>query len=425
MDEILEAEHRAQVRKILESASFRTSAIHRDLFSYLAEKSLSGQADSLKEYTVGVDCLGKPAAYDPRRDSSVRMHGARLRQKLAEYYRSEGTADTVTIDLPKGGFKLVFESRTNPRPPAETLSPILPAAELRKPPIRYLIAGLCALGLAIYGWISLRSPGSPAQSLELLSPELQQIWGPLLSSERRVAVCLSVPVFASVPGFNGVVGPFPGEWEKILKSPGLNVAKDAFHTKEASPSYDYTDVGTAIGAFRMGQFLARLSTNVLITRGDLVSLPELGMDNVVYLGSPKGNPQIQAISGMRQFAVDDGGVRNLQPSPGQPEYLPDQKAEGQVGFPEAHALITLAPGPNGSGLFLYLMGNSESAILATVNTVTDPTIAHNIFSHLKRPDGKLPRYFQLVITVKSMEDMPIDISYATHKELSGVAPGAR
>jgi hypothetical protein len=40
-----------------------------------------------------------------------------------------------------------------------------------------------------------------------------------------------------------------------------------------------------------------------------------------------------------------------------------------------------------------------------------------VFANLKRPDGKLPRYFQVVLSVKSMEDMPIDISYATHKEL--------
>ena len=45
------------------------------------------------------------------------MHVARLRQKLAEYYRTEGAADPIVLDLPKGGFKMVFEARPALAPP--------------------------------------------------------------------------------------------------------------------------------------------------------------------------------------------------------------------------------------------------------------------------------------------------------------------
>ena len=85
--------------------------MHRNLLQYLAEKSLSGTADSLKEYTVGLDVFAKPASYDPRQESVVRMHVARLRQKLAEYYRTEGVDDPVIVDVPKGGFRVTFETR--------------------------------------------------------------------------------------------------------------------------------------------------------------------------------------------------------------------------------------------------------------------------------------------------------------------------
>src|ERR1700677_4844794 len=104
-------ESRAQVERILQSRIFRASEVLRHLFGYLAEKSLDGTADGLKEYTIGLDALGKPATFDPRQESVVRMHTARLRQKLAEYYRTEGIDDPVIIDLPKGGFKITFEPR--------------------------------------------------------------------------------------------------------------------------------------------------------------------------------------------------------------------------------------------------------------------------------------------------------------------------
>src|SRR5580698_7158486 len=103
-----------QVQRIVQSKAFRTSEVHRNLLQYLAEKSLSGTADSLKEYTVGLDVFGKPASYDPRQESVVRMHVGRLRQKLAEYYRSEGADDPILVDVPKGGFKVTFETREIP-----------------------------------------------------------------------------------------------------------------------------------------------------------------------------------------------------------------------------------------------------------------------------------------------------------------------
>src|SRR5208282_6306588 len=101
----------AQIQRILQSKTFRTSEVHKHLLTYLAEKSLAGEADGLKEYTVGLDVFAKPATYDPRQESTVRMHVGRLRQKLAEYYRTEGVDDLVVVDLPKGGFKVTFEPR--------------------------------------------------------------------------------------------------------------------------------------------------------------------------------------------------------------------------------------------------------------------------------------------------------------------------
>src|ERR1700677_3245563 len=94
------AANRAQVQRIIQSKAFRTSELHRNLLQYLSEKTLSGTADGLNEYMVGLDVFAKPASYDPRQESVVRMHVARLRQKLAEYSRTEGLDDPVMVDVP-------------------------------------------------------------------------------------------------------------------------------------------------------------------------------------------------------------------------------------------------------------------------------------------------------------------------------------
>src|ERR1700761_9813147 len=92
-------EAREQVDRILASDTLRTSEALRRLLRFLADKTFSGEADSLKEYTVGLDALGKPPTYDTRQDAGVRLQASRLRLKLEEYYRTEGRDDPLRIEM--------------------------------------------------------------------------------------------------------------------------------------------------------------------------------------------------------------------------------------------------------------------------------------------------------------------------------------
>jgi hypothetical protein len=107
----------AQLDRIIHSGAFRASVIHRVLLTYLVEKSLSGEGDSLKEYTVGLEVFREPTSYDPRTESTVRMHVARVRQKLAEYYQTEGISDRLIIGLPKAHSKSPLHIAWIPRAP--------------------------------------------------------------------------------------------------------------------------------------------------------------------------------------------------------------------------------------------------------------------------------------------------------------------
>src|SRR5579863_9296920 len=149
-----QAASQAQIQRILQSKAFRTSEVHKNLLSYLADKSLAGEADGLKEYTVGLDVFAKPSSYDPRQESTVRMHVGRLRQKLAEYYRTAGVDDAVIVDLPKGGFRVTFEPRPVPEPlPVAAVEP-LPAPALYRRPV-FLVASLL-VAIVFAGYFGLR-----------------------------------------------------------------------------------------------------------------------------------------------------------------------------------------------------------------------------------------------------------------------------
>ena len=69
---------REQVDRLVRSKTFEASEVHRHLLRYLAEKTIAGESDRLKEYVIGLEAFGKPPSYDPKRDSIVRRSQPRL-----------------------------------------------------------------------------------------------------------------------------------------------------------------------------------------------------------------------------------------------------------------------------------------------------------------------------------------------------------
>jgi hypothetical protein len=78
----------------------------------VVDQTLSGHGDTLKEYVIGTEVFDKPATFDPRCDSIVRVEARRLRRKLQAYYRGEGCDDPVAIELQSGSYVPRFCSRT-------------------------------------------------------------------------------------------------------------------------------------------------------------------------------------------------------------------------------------------------------------------------------------------------------------------------
>ena len=104
---------REQLGRILESGSFRASEQRRRLLTFLVDRILEGRREELKEYAIGVKALGRPASFDPRLDSIVRVQATHVRTRLRDYYNGPGRNDPILIDLPVGGYVPTFAYSTN------------------------------------------------------------------------------------------------------------------------------------------------------------------------------------------------------------------------------------------------------------------------------------------------------------------------
>src|SRR5262249_6400018 len=102
------------VREHLERALTGDVFGHSDrlkrLLRFVVEQTLEGKGDKLKEYTLGLEVFDRAPGFDPRVDSIVRVQASKLRDKLSEYYETEGRGEPVRIELPRGSYMPVFQT---------------------------------------------------------------------------------------------------------------------------------------------------------------------------------------------------------------------------------------------------------------------------------------------------------------------------
>ena len=102
---------REQLVRILSSGPFHQSQRRQQFLEYLVNETLAGRGERLKAYNVALAVFDRPETFDPVTDPLVRIEAARLREKLREYYGTDGQGDPIHIDLPKGTYTPHIEFR--------------------------------------------------------------------------------------------------------------------------------------------------------------------------------------------------------------------------------------------------------------------------------------------------------------------------
>lgn len=148
----------AQLEKILGSDDFVTSGRSASFLNYVVRKTLDGEVEKLKGYTIGVEVFNKPQDFNPDTDASVRVEATRLRKTLALYYHGVGKDDAIVIKIPKGGYKPTYYYRDQlpasetpeAEDAAEELYPVVAHSRKLYMIMAYAVFFLLGLGLTTY-----------------------------------------------------------------------------------------------------------------------------------------------------------------------------------------------------------------------------------------------------------------------------------
>ena len=175
-------------RQVADSETFQSAPTMRALLVYL----WNHQGEQLSEYAIATEALGRSPDFDPKSDSTVRVHIARLRAKLKEFNEAAGPAFPLRLALPLGRHELTWTYQ----PQHKSL-----VSKLRAIPRQYLWAvALSELVLALACIALLVQNHSLRASVPVPPPPLPRFWALFLMPGKSTMIVLPSPLyFFSVP----------------------------------------------------------------------------------------------------------------------------------------------------------------------------------------------------------------------------------
>jgi hypothetical protein len=182
-----------QLERLLVSPYFSHSKRFPNFLRFVVEHTLAGNADDIKERTLGIEIFGKDADYDTAADPIVRVTAAEIRKRVAQYYQEPAHGEELRITLPSGAYVPQFHSPKGGNiyglPEAETAAAdpaVHSALQASRPPRRWPLMPAAILVLAV-----LVAGGAYFAWQRATRSAFEFFWNPILTSSEPVLVCIA------------------------------------------------------------------------------------------------------------------------------------------------------------------------------------------------------------------------------------------
>lgn len=437
--EVLTAEEKqSAVAHVLTSRTLARCDQLKQFLRYVAEQEISGQGESITEYSIGVKALGRSEDFLPTEDSSVRTRAHALRKKLEEFYREEAPDELVRIQLPKGSYSPRF---VRVDPPLESVSPVVPVriidlpgestrgranGQLIRPAITFLLGLLVAAG----GMLLLRHPLAKAAVRSEIPAMLREAWGPLLEPDAAAMLVIATPPQLFLRDYADQARPLDPVWapdlpqdKDLLKWYGLwqpvtSHSKLLLHPNSNSPLW-----GDAAAAIEATATLSRYEVSNTLVRERLLKPYVLRDRNVMLFGRAEYSEAIRIKMNGLPFQIEYSSERrtfliaNRRPKHGEPAFY--EPGAGGDNDRDVYGLITVLPsdsaGETGKRTVVF-SGLTSGGTQAAYEFFGSPESLADLKSRFQR-DGmrSLPSSYQVVVKVNTDQTLPLRFRYQNHR----------
>lgn len=368
-----------QVQRIVGSNTFRSAPTLQMLLRFLATKALEEHPEEIKEYTIGVEALGRRQDFDPKTDPIVRVQVYRLRQKLKEYYDVEGSRDSVVIEIPRGHYLPRFElitplpsalhtvpaPRTESTREPETADKQSSSASRRSPILLLIAAAIAVMGFAAGFWTdhhrnAIQQDGRVV-SARVPSPNdaVNAFWSPFLEEDSSPIIAYADAIFL-LDGSSDLFRYRRGASDDRGAPVDLHVARQyasnpGLVARAGALYYDngYTGTGELQAVAMLTMLFTEMGATPTVESSYDITTSDLKQHNVILLGSPFQNVAVEQLPPSGDFLFVDpaslhdlwsGRIVNSHPRPNEkPVYQTERDPVTQI-LKADYALISFEPG---------------------------------------------------------------------------------
>lgn len=416
------------VQRIVSSRGFAKASQLRDILLYLSRRALEDEPKAIREEEVGRDALGRRADFNPQEDNIVRVQVRHLRQKLEEYFNTEGQDEPLILLIPKGTYVPQFVNRASfplqptaeRNDPAGPARPVLPGrypgteSDSVKPAHAWVWIGFLALLVAVLGVVSLvlwrqkeklRRATAPIQNL---LPNDDVLWSKMFAPGQETSIVLADNSLVTIQGIMGVEVPLDdysgGAYaDRMIDSVRERSMQAALRSIAIAQSTSLADVDTTV---RLMEVCRRYNGQCRIRYSRYLDPREFKTGNFILLGSRQSNPWDGLFEPQLNFYLDHDAkthryrIGNRSPRAGEQAYyasspspLPgDQQQYGSFpddkGVEESYAYLALVPNLSGTGYVLIISGIDMADTEAAGELVTSPSFSTTLLSILSSKGGK-------------------------------------
>lgn len=399
---------RALVTRILASDTFQRTPRLRELLTFITQRALDGQSDSLNEREIGCSVFSRAADYNHNDDNIVRVQVRQLRLRLEEYFRTTGVEEPLILDIPKGSYVPVFRPREDP-PAANSVSsspePASPPPSNPWKAVALLAAAVACVAAAAAIYLASQRGETPARTAAGKTSRLGWPLSQVFSSDRETLVVVPDVMYVLNKGVTGqsisladYLSPdypakfLPGDLPPSVRNNLLQFSQRTFSS--------YSSI---MGASWLSRLSEAEHLRMTIRHARQLGPSEFRDHHVILFGSASSNPWLSLFVPTLNFqaGIDKTtGVRyflNREPAPGEP-------ARYNVTWTGAtstdYGLIALLPNSSGQGKVLLLHGSMTEGTEACISFLSDPGKCARLRAALGNPGNAT--YFEALIRVSAL-----------------------
>jgi hypothetical protein len=384
----------ALIERVISSTQFRSSLRLREFLLYIADCALKETPEAATEQQIGVHVFGRLPGYNSSEDSIVRTHARLLRQKLAEYFNTEGVDEPLILEVPKGHYLPIFRARESAPPQVPFAVPPEPAPALPPAPLPQTPRGWNPLigGIALGVLLALLGLGAfllarPAKWTAVAKTPVEVFWAPFFNGDPPIVIYSNAR--------------FLGD-----SKTGLRYAPSGVDPAGQPLVDNYTGIGELASVYELTRLFDDHHADFVLKRSLLVTWDEAKQRNLIFIGSTAENPSLKALPSLADFTLvakqDSAGFVNLHPLPGEPALF----SRPEHPLTMDYAVIALVPGVEAGKHTLMFSGLTTLGTQAAVEFAARKDTLGELFKAVPRVNGEM-RPFEAVLAVTLEGGVPL------------------